>query len=148
MTDFEAPLAAFVENEVAFILLGDAGRSRTDRRDSRSTRIIVSQRSPPSLGRLPALTTCKPYLCSRWTALSPGPWRPRARPELQPDDVAERLDLLGKIGGAYGDLAPDAVKLRVFGRVDLHETCRRPSSRSRGNCGTGSDRGRELLQLT
>jgi len=119
MTDFGALLAALDRHQVAFIVVGGAAAIAHGSARLTQDLDIVYDRSPANLARLvEALAAHQPYLRGA----------PPGLPFLWSAATLERglnftlttalgdIDLLGEIpgGGAYQDLLPGAIELRVF----------------------------------
>jgi hypothetical protein len=119
MTDFDALLTTLGRQEVAFIVVSGAAAIAHGSARLTQDLDIVYDRAPANLDRLvAALTAHKPYLRGA----------PPGLPFLWDRTTLERglnftlvtslgdVDLLGEIpgGGAYRDLLPDAIELRVF----------------------------------
>jgi hypothetical protein len=120
MIDFEALLAALTRNDVKFIVVG--GAAAIAHGSSRLTQDldIVYERSLANLtGLAEALRPYKPYLRGAPAGL-PFVWDQTTLLRGLNFTLTTSLgdiDLLGEIpgGGSYGDLAPDAIHLDLFG---------------------------------
>lgn len=119
MTDFEALLATLVRHEVEFIVVG--GAAAIAHGSSRLTQDldIVYDRSPANLERLvAALADYRPYLRGVPPGLPfvwDGATLARGLNFTLVTSIGD-IDLLGEItgGGAYRDLAGEAVELHIF----------------------------------
>ncbi|HET8547333.1 MAG TPA: hypothetical protein VFL57_04990 [Bryobacteraceae bacterium] len=119
MIGFDALLARLTEHEVAFIVIG--GAAAVAHGSARLTQDVdvIYQRSPANIDRVvAALADCKPYLRGAPPGL-PFQWD-RATLlrglNFTLTTTLGDIDLFGAIpgGGAYEDLAPDAIGLQVF----------------------------------
>jgi predicted nucleotidyltransferase len=120
MTDFEALLRLLVGNGVEFIIVGGAAAAAHGSARLTEDLDILYRRTPENIARLvTCLAPHAPYL----RGAPPGlPFRldsetiQRGLNFTLTTDLGA-LDLLGEItgGGAYEDLLPDAVSLRLFG---------------------------------
>ena len=119
MTDFDELLATLAERQVAFILVGGAAAIAHGSARLTQDLDIVYQRNPTNVGRLvEALAPHKPYLRGAPPGL-PFVWTSGTLARGLNFTLTTSLgdiDLLGEIpgGGAYEDLLPGAIQLKVF----------------------------------
>lgn len=124
MTQLEKLLAALIDGNVDFIIVGGvAARAHGSARLTDDLDISYS-RSPANLGRVvKALAPLKPYLRGAPSGL-PFEWSVptlRAGLNFTLTTSAGSIDLLGEItgGGRYEDLLPHSLTIGIFGREAL-----------------------------